>query len=361
MRSFITTALAGILFLSGMGYSQVIKQDDFEGSGNINWGPLFYLNETQQWEENLTVVANPFGSGNVGLVQDADTSYTGAALVGGDVFSYDKLAIEADVYCYVNTGSSTSMYTGVSLMADTSLVPPDTINTRYVKLVADFDDNMGAGPRLRLYNSDLDLTTFQYTFDVKFYAADIPGGIPAASGWHRMRLEARTINEDRVEYTAYFDGNLVGGGPVYDTTKVVGTRTHHPYTSGTYGLFSFQQGAALPGYFDNVEVEELVTSIEPSPKEIAEGYHLFQNFPNPFNPSTEISFQIPSSEYVSLEIFNLLGQKVRSLVNARLATGLHRFSWNSKDDFGIQVPAGIYYYRLNAGPYVQTMKMMLLK
>ena len=185
--------------------AQLINQDDFEGSGNINWTPLFYNNTNLQWEENLLVVPNPFGSGNVGKLQDVDTSYTGAALVGGDVFTYQHLAIEADVYCYVNTGTSTSKYTGIVLMADTSVGTSGEINTRYVKIVADFDDNFGSGPRLRLYNSDLNTTTFQYTFDVRFYEADIPGGIPTTDGWHHMRLEVRTINADSVEYTCFFE------------------------------------------------------------------------------------------------------------------------------------------------------------
>jgi hypothetical protein len=361
MKFYSITICFILLVLFSTGFSQVIYHDDFEGTGNINWGPLFYLNQTGEWEENLSVVSNPFGSGNVGLVQDADTSYTGAALVGGDDFTFQKLAIEADVYCYADTSASTSRYTGIALMADTSLVPPDTINTRYVKLVADFDKNSGAGVRLRLYNSDLNLQTFQYTFDKKFYDSDVPGGLPFTSGWHRLRLEATTLNEDSVEYRAYFDGNLVGGGPVYDITYDTGSGIHHPYTSGTFGLYSFQQNAALAGYFDNVEVEESFTSIKNIQENIITGYQLKQNYPNPFNPTTQISFEIPFSSSVSLDIYNALGQRIRSLIKGSLPAGVHESIWNGKDEYGNEVPAGIYFYQLNAGKFQQTRKMLLVK
>lgn len=340
--------------------AQVINQDDFEGSGNINWTPLFYSNTNMQWEENLLVVPNPFGSGNVGKVQDLDTSYTGAALVGGDIFTYQHLAIEADVYCYV--GGSSSRYTGVALMADTSVGTSGEINTRYVKLVADFDDNMGAGPRLRLYNSDLDINTFQYTFDVKFYASDIPGGIPVSDGWHHIRLEARTINADSVEYTCFFDNNLVGGGPVYDYTYDTGTRIHNPFFPGTFGLFAFQQGADLPGYFDNIEVEQLsLTAIGDNDNNIVDGFALAQNFPNPFNPSTQISFTIATTENVQLSVFNSLGQKMRTLVSDIIPAGTHQVTWNGSDDSGNELPAGIYYYQMKAGEFQQTRKMLFVK
>lgn len=364
MKHFVTLAIIMLLVLAfaSLSQAQIIYQDDFEGSGNINWQPLFYNNTNAQWEEGLTVMANPFGSGNVGMIEDADTSYTGAALVGGDVFGYAELAIEADVYCYVDvTPGAPSRYTGVVLMADTSLdQTTGEIHTRYVKLVADFDDNFGSGPRLRLYNNDLNMTTFTYSFDVKFYASDIPGGIPSTDGWHKLRLEAKTINADSVAYWVYFDGQPVGSGPVYDYTHDVGGTMHYPYTPGTFGLFAFRQGDPLPGYFDNVKVEQLAVGIPDNPQQ-ASGFQLQQNYPNPFNPTTEISFSVPGNQPVQLLVFNSLGQKIRTLLNGSVSAGTHRVRWDARDDRGNLVPAGIYYYRLNAGDFSQTRKMLLVK
>lgn len=355
---FLSLSLFFLIFFQ-MASAQVIYEDDFEGSGNINWNPLFYLNTDQQWEENLEVVSNPFGEGNVGLVKDADTSYTGAALVGGDDFSYQYLAIEADVYCYTDTGS-TSRYTGIALMADTS-DDNGEINTRYVKLVADFDKNMGVGKRLRLYNSELSMQTFSYSFDVKFYSSQIPGGIPEVDGWHKMRLEVRVVNADSVAYWVYFDGNMVGDGPVYDYTHQVGDAVHTPFFPGTFGLFSFQQGASLPGYFDNVKIEQLSATGIGKDKPVASSFKLNPNYPNPFNPSTTISFTLPEAQRVNLSIYNTIGQKVKELISRDLPMGDHEIVWNGTNEFGREVPSGIYYYRLSSRNYQEIRKMILMK
>ena len=85
------------------------------------------------------------------------------------------------------------------------------------------------------------------------------------------------------------------------------------------------------------------------------------NFPNPFNPSTTIRYQLPVGSEVSLEIYDVLGQKVRTLVSGKQAAGFHRMVWDSRDDSGRQVAAGAYLYRLRAGDFTQVRKLMLLK
>jgi 5'-nucleotidase/UDP-sugar diphosphatase len=86
-----------------------------------------------------------------------------------------------------------------------------------------------------------------------------------------------------------------------------------------------------------------------------------QNFPNPFNPTTVISFTLPVGVQVRLEVFNLLGQRVRSVVDEYLEAGYHAVEWNSTDDAGARVASGIYLYRLTAGDVVASKKMVLLK
>lgn len=90
-------------------------------------------------------------------------------------------------------------------------------------------------------------------------------------------------------------------------------------------------------------------------------YTLHTNTPNPFNPETIIAFDLPQDSVVHLDIYDALGQKVRTLVSSSLATGAHRFAWDSRDARGSQVSSGVYFYRLQAGEYVQTRRMLLLK
>ena len=90
-------------------------------------------------------------------------------------------------------------------------------------------------------------------------------------------------------------------------------------------------------------------------------YELEQNYPNPFNPATEISFSLPEQTHVNLEIYNVLGQRVITLVNEQMEAGAHEVTWDSKDNDGSSVASGIYLYRLNTDKFSQSRKMMLLK
>ncbi|MFI5238144.1 MAG: FlgD immunoglobulin-like domain containing protein, partial [Ignavibacteriales bacterium] len=80
-----------------------------------------------------------------------------------------------------------------------------------------------------------------------------------------------------------------------------------------------------------------------------------------FNPSTIITYQIPQSAMVTLEIFNALGEKVRTLVNETQTSGKYEITWDGKNSSGNQLSSGIYLYRLNAGNNVKVMKMILLR
>ncbi len=88
---------------------------------------------------------------------------------------------------------------------------------------------------------------------------------------------------------------------------------------------------------------------------------LDQNYPNPFNPETEIRFSIPRTADVKLTVFNILGQKVRSLVNARMEPGYYKARWDGRNNAGVKVSSGIYIYRFESAGFVKDMKMILLK
>jgi hypothetical protein len=90
-------------------------------------------------------------------------------------------------------------------------------------------------------------------------------------------------------------------------------------------------------------------------------FELHQNYPNPFNPITNISFSLSTATDVSLEVFNMLGQKIKILHTGRLPAGTHVFQWDATDDRREKVASGIYFYRLTAGEHVQAKKMVLLK
>ena len=88
---------------------------------------------------------------------------------------------------------------------------------------------------------------------------------------------------------------------------------------------------------------------------------LHQNFPNPFNPSTEIRFDLPNESFVSLTIHNLIGQKVRTLNSENMLPGFHSMIWNGVDDLGNPLSSGMYFYSINAKEFKSTKKMLFLK
>ncbi|HBC46169.1 MAG TPA: hypothetical protein DCZ43_03915 [candidate division Zixibacteria bacterium] len=90
-------------------------------------------------------------------------------------------------------------------------------------------------------------------------------------------------------------------------------------------------------------------------------FELLQNYPNPFNPTTEIGFALPEKAHVSLDIYNVLGQKTRTLINADMEAGINFVTWNGADDAGSPVASGIYFYKLVADNNVIIKKMTLLK
>jgi len=94
---------------------------------------------------------------------------------------------------------------------------------------------------------------------------------------------------------------------------------------------------------------------------IPEEFALEQNFPNPFNPSTTIAYQIPTAETVRMTIYDLTGRQVRELLNENKSAGYHTIQWDGKNQIGQQVSSGLYIYQISAGKFNQTRKMAFVK
>jgi hypothetical protein len=103
-------------------------------------------------------------------------------------------------------------------------------------------------------------------------------------------------------------------------------------------------------------VFNLQTSVNRSAQALPASFALNQNFPNPFNPSTTISFALPARSHVTLDIFDLMGRHVASILSEELSAGLHSRQWNAAG-----FPSGMYFYRLQAGAYTETKRLLLLR
>ena len=94
---------------------------------------------------------------------------------------------------------------------------------------------------------------------------------------------------------------------------------------------------------------------------IAQKFEVYGNYPNPFNPTTQIRYDLPENSYVSITIYDLMGKRVKSLVKSKQDPGYRSIHWNATNDLGQPVSAGMYIYTIQAGEFRQTRKMVLLK
>jgi hypothetical protein len=121
-----------------------------------------------------------------------------------------------------------------------------------------------------------------------------------------------------------------------------------PFPSGTMP----DMGAYESQYPINIEDNNLNLPTE---------FALYQNYPNPFNPSTLISYQLPVSSDVTLNVYDILGNEIATLVNEYKSAGSYEFEFNSNSSNVWNLTSGVYFYQLKAGVYVNTKKMILLK
>jgi len=103
------------------------------------------------------------------------------------------------------------------------------------------------------------------------------------------------------------------------------------------------------------------TDVKDLPTEKADSYALFANYPNPFNPETKISFQLPKACQVRLSVFNNLGQMISVLFEGELGSGIHSKIWNGLDLSGKQVTSGVYLYKLETEEYSEVKKMLYIQ
>ena len=154
--------------------------------------------------------------------------------------------------------------------------------------------------------------------------------------------------------TGMYNGTAVSGGG--DIVQFV-FRVLYEFEDNA--RFEIADGLVFdPSQLQNPAVVAGVLELQSTPREFA----LHQNFPNPFNPDTTIKYDLSESADVTLQIYNVLGQVVRTLVASEAQNaGRYQIRWNGMDDRGVSVSSGIYFYRISAGEFQNVRKLMLLK
>jgi ligand-binding sensor domain-containing protein len=213
-----------------------------------------------------------------------------------------------------------------------------------------------------IYSLDIDIenniwfggTNFISKFDgvSDWTTFDYPDG-----GWYvQMELDTSKI----VWFASWLDGFLK-----LDYSN--GEQWEHIYppnypelmNEGCWGLTRDSKGNFWIGYNNGyiaVYNPDAVSSIDDKENTVPENFILFQNYPNPFNPSTKIVYQIPELSFVTIKIYDVLGNEIAVLVNEEKPVGSYEVEYNASS-----LPSGVYFYQLNAGSFIETKKMILIK
>ena len=201
-------------------------------------------------------------------------------------------------------------------------------------------------------------------YDIQNNEWSFIGYIPVGVSAHHTTLKGQYIwligDYDILNYVAVFDTetheftqlntNMIGRR--HCGTEVIGNNLY------VFGGNIASGGPALSS-LQYADISYL--SIDDDPNIIPSSSTLFQNYPNPFNPSTTIMYDLNKDSRVVIEVYNVKGQKVKSLVNCELEAGQHSVIWNGKDNSSKPVTSGIYLYKMKAGKYTSTKKMILMK
>ena len=179
-----------------------------------------------------------------------------------------------------------------------------------------------------------------------------------------VKILAYSVNRARTEGNGV-EGNLVhltytlaDGASLPDNISFYFTVVNIPGTSLNPELLNVV--CSYPDADNPVVVNTAVASADEGSLLPSE-YALFQNYPNPFNPSTQISFDVPNSEFVTLRVYNLLGQDVKTLINQSMAPGRYTVEWNGNDMLNNDVASGVYFYELRGESFISRKKMLLIR
>ena len=186
--------------------------------------------------------------------------------------------------------------------------------------------------------------------DVSNYVGDLGFGL--SGGGELIRLfDSSGVLVDAVEYDDFspWPEAADGNGPTLELINPSLDNALAESWSASTGNGS--PGAINTSYLTNDD-EDFILPTE---------FIVHNNFPNPFNPTTTISYELPKNSFVNIIIYDLLGREVKVLVSGELVSGFHEIIWDGKDNFGRSVGAGVYFYLIKAGEFRQMKKMVLLK
>ena len=177
-----------------------------------------------------------------------------------------------------------------------------------------------------------------------------------------------TVNVDEVSngHLAFANADVEGVAEKVNILNVNFESTDH---EGSFSFIDLEFSALTAAHtFNDLLAGLMIEDEKVAVRELPTSFALEQNYPNPFNPITTIHFTLPDARrntqdtrHTTLKIFNLLGQEVTVLLDEEKEPGYYTVTWDGRNEDGNNVPSGVYFYRLEAGAFVQTKRMLLLR
>jgi len=315
-------------------------------------------NVDAQWHESFTNPATPDANAKIksdmtwqwwgwgtAVVQDGEMQLTGAQDPFGNITSWIQIDQSTDPNAVI-TPTNCEIYVKVKITTDGTEDNDDQFHV-VVAVDPDFMSNLNVYT-VASVPKDNAIGVFYFAENSTKAANVNPAIVYDQYYWEKIKFDGSTIS-----VWVYPDG----GAPA-DTADVQFTQTTVANPSPTLILVGAFNDDSSKVHIDEVYYNEEppATSVSEKPTSIVTDYSLEQNYPNPFNPETTIKYSLKEEGKVSLKVFNSQGKMVANLVNGVLSAGSHEAHWNA-----LNMPSGIYFYKLETTDFSQTKKMLLIK
>ncbi|MCP4580393.1 MAG: T9SS type A sorting domain-containing protein [candidate division Zixibacteria bacterium] len=344
--------------ISGDAIIELVYNDIYNGDGDEYWSENYCsvgwedITETKGFNISYCDFMSPgcaeLGNGRVYRI----TTNTGRGAIAGNVLI--NVGEDSDVLVRTSTGQwDLSSTDGAYSIAD---VPPGTPDITFSK--------PGWFP-LTLENIQISANEFTLDQNAALNICPMPTNLTASEGLQdHINIQWAEVNHPDIAgynlyrsrwengiYTKINDTPILEGS--FNDYSTVDDNIYWYYTTTIYAGADYQAVSlgSNKDYGSNVDITE-IDEISNIPDKFA----LMQNYPNPFNQSTTIRYDLPKAGDVTIDIYDILGRKVETLINGNQPAGHHQVTWNARD-----MATGMYFYKLNADNFSETKKMIMLK